>query len=192
MKEKILDAAEEMVQDRGLSSVSFQDLANAVGLRKASIFHHFPNKEAVAIGLIERCATKHGPEYEEVVESDLSAPDKLKKLAKIFDKGLKQRRPCLIAALGGGLNSLTEVSSEELKKTAKAAVARFALVFEQGTREGSLEFEGKPENAAMAFFAMLQGLQVLARASKNLSSFLPAALTYIDSITRVPKSRNRK
>ena len=40
-----------MVQDRGLNAVSFQDLADAVGLRKPSVFHHFKNKEELYASL---------------------------------------------------------------------------------------------------------------------------------------------
>ncbi|PQO29833.1 TetR/AcrR family transcriptional regulator [Bremerella cremea] len=183
MKEKILDVAEKLVQDRGLNAVSFQDLANAVGLRKASIFHYFPNKEAVARALIERCGSKHGPEYAAVVESDVPAPEKLRRLAGIFENGLRNHRPCLLAALGSGINTLPEVAVQELGETARGAVARFALVFQQGRDEGTLQFSGVPLDAATGFFAMLQGLQVLVRASGDTSAFLSAANAYIDSIS---------
>lgn len=183
MKEKILDAAEKMVQDRGLNAVSFQDLANAVGLRKASIFHHFPNKEAVARALIERCRSKYGPEYAAVVESKASAPEKLRALAAIFEKGLQNQRPCLLAALGSGVNTLPDVAVQELGETARGAVSRFALVFKQGRDEGTLQFSGEPTDAATGFFAMLQGLQVLVRASGDTSAFNSAANAYVDSIS---------
>ncbi|MCA9143293.1 MAG: TetR/AcrR family transcriptional regulator [Planctomycetaceae bacterium] len=183
MKEKILDAAEKMVQDRGLNAVSFQDLANAVELRKASIFHHFPNKEALARALIERCGSKHRPEYAAVVDSNASAPEKLRGLAGIFEKGLRNQRPCLLAALGSGVNTLSEVAVQELGEMARGAVSRFALVFQQGRDEGTLQFSGEPIDAATGFFAMLQGLQVLVRASGDTSAFSSAANAYVDSIS---------
>ena len=96
---------------------------------------------------------------------------------------MRNQRPCLIAALGGGLNTLPKIAAEELAQTAKAAVARFAKVFEQGQADGSLDFSGQTTDAAMAFFAMLQGLQVLARASGSTDAYRAAARTYIDSIT---------
>ena len=183
MREKLLDAAEKLVQDRGLNAVSFQDLADAVGLRKPSVFHHFPNKEVLARALIERCQTKHGPAYAAVVESDSTAPEKLRQLAQIFEKGLREHRPCLIAALGAGINTLPEVAAEELSETAMAAVGRFTLVFEQGRVEGSLAFSGDPADAATGYFAMLQGLQVLVRAGGNPDAFHAAANTYIESVS---------
>jgi TetR/AcrR family transcriptional repressor of nem operon len=183
MKTRILDAAEQMVQDRGLNAVSFQDLADAVGLRKPSIFHHFRNKEELTLALIDRCATKHGPQYAEVVAREVSAPEKLRLIAKIFEDGLVNRRPCLLAALGSSINTMPTNAVEELHATAQGAVERFAMVFEQGRRDGTLEFEGDPELAAMSFFAMLQGLQILARTKGDSAAFGKAASTYIDSLT---------
>lgn len=183
MREKLLDAAESLVQSRGLNAVTFQDLADTVGLRKPSVFHHIKNKEELALSLVERCSTKHGPQYAAVVEKDIPAPEKLTQIAKIFEDGLKKGRPCLLAALGGGMESLSPRVARELSHAAEGAVERFAMVFAQGREEGSIAFEGTPEHAAMGFFAMLQGLQTLCRAKGETRAFKKAAATYIDSIT---------
>ena len=183
MREKLLDAAESLVQSRGLNAVTFQDLADAVGLRKPSVFHHIKNKEELALSLIDRCSTKHGPQYVAVVEKQITAPEKLRQVAKIFEDGLKKGRPCLMAALGGGRESLSPVAARELHRAAEGAIGRFAMIFAQGRKEGSLAFQGTPEHAAMAFFAMLQGLQTLCRTKGETPAFKKAAATYIDSIT---------
>ncbi|MEM6654586.1 MAG: TetR/AcrR family transcriptional regulator [Planctomycetota bacterium] len=183
MKEKLLDAAEELVQARGLNGVTFQDLADAVGLRKPSVFHHIRNKEELASALIERCGTKHGPQYAAVVEAEAGAAEKLRRIAGIFEKGLKGGRPCLLAAIGSGLDSLSPSGVQQLKGAADASVTRFAEVFTQGRRDGTLSFEGSPTHAAMGFFAMLQGLQTLCRAKGDTKAFKKAASSYIDSIT---------
>lgn len=183
MREKLLDTAESLVQSRGLNGVTFQDLADAVGLRKPSVFHHIKNKEELALSLIERCSTKHGPQYAAVVEMHVDAPEKLRRVAKIFEDGLDNGRPCLLAALGGGMESLTPRAVQELHKAAEGAIGRFAMIFAQGREEGSLSFRGTPEHAATAFFAMLQGLQTLCRTKGEIGAFKEAAATYIDSIT---------
>ncbi len=182
MKEKLLDAAESLVQSRGLNAVTFQDIADAVGLRKPSVFHHIKNKDELAHELIERCITKHGPQYAAIVEKNISAPEKLRQVAKVFETGLKQERPCLLAALGGAANALTPDATAKLKEAADGAIGRFAMIFVQGRDEGSLNFEGESEQAAMAFFAMLQGLQTLCRVKGDTRAFNKAAATYIDSV----------
>ncbi|MEN1678030.1 MAG: TetR/AcrR family transcriptional regulator [Planctomycetota bacterium] len=184
MREKLLDAAEELVQSRGLNGVTFQDLADAVGLRKPSVFHHIRNREELASALIERCGTKHGPDYARVVESDASAPEKLRRVAEIFEMGLKNKRPCLLAAIGSGIESLSDASAEQLREAAGGAIDRFAEIFSQGRREETLDFEGAPKHAAMGFFAMLQGLQTLCRAKGDTRAFKKAAAAFIDSIER--------
>lgn len=182
MREKLLDAAESLVQSRGLNAVTFQDLADAVGLRKPSVFHHIKNKEELTLALIDRCSTKHGPTYAAIVDMEISAPEKLRKVAKVFENGLKEGRPCLLAALGGGMESLSEAAAGELRNSAEGAIGRFAMIFAQGREEGSLKFKGTPEHAAMSFFAMLQGLQTLCRAKDDSRSFRKATETYIESI----------
>lgn len=183
MREQILDAAEVMVQDRGLNAVSFQHLADAVGLSKPSVFHHFRNKEVLAKALVDRCQTKYGTEYLEVIAKEISAPEKLQAIADLFEEGLKDGRLCLLGTLSNSVTTLSEPVSEELRLGIEATVARFARVFEQGRQEGSLRFEGSPEDASAAFLAMIEGLQVLARARGNADMFTRAASGYIQSFT---------
>jgi len=183
MREQVLDAAEEMVQERGLAAVSFQQLANAVGLSKASVFHHFPNKEAVAAALVDRCQTKYGAAYGAVIDAELPAPEKLIKIAEIFEQGLKDNRLCLLNSLGQSVSTLTKAVQADLRLSASRAIDRYAKVFEQGLREGSLSFEGEPADAAAAFLALLEGLQVLARAKRDRPMYMKAAMSYIASIT---------
>ncbi|MGB0715350.1 MAG: TetR/AcrR family transcriptional regulator [Phycisphaerae bacterium] len=183
MREKILDVAEHMTQDRGLEAVTFQELADAVGLRKPSVFHHIKNKDELALALIDRCGTKHGPHYRAAVAQDTPAPDKLHRIAEIFAEGLRNKRPCLIAALSAGRNTLSEHAQEQLRERAQATIQLFASVFEQGRSEGTLAFAGEPEQASTGFFAMLQGLQTLSRTIEDSHAFENAAKAYIDSIT---------
>jgi len=48
----ILDAAEQMFSDRG-SKVSLADIAVAAGVTKGGLMHHFPNREALILGVFE-------------------------------------------------------------------------------------------------------------------------------------------
>ena len=183
MKEKLLDAAEALVQERGLNGVTFQDLADAVGLRKPSVFHHIKNRDELVFALIDRCSTKHGPQYAKVIEQDVYAPEKLRRVASIFERGVKDGRPCLLASISSGISTLSPDATEQLKDAANASIGRFAEIFAQGRKEGSLEFEGSPIDAATGFFAMLQGLQALCRAKGDTRAFKKTSKSFIDSLT---------
>lgn len=183
MKDKILDAAEQMVQDRGLNAVSFQQLADTVGLSKPSVFHHFRNKEALAQALIGRCVCKYTPQYSAIIESDSDAASKLRGIAQVFADHLAQDRLCLLGVMGNSVSTLTEPAREDLRRTAVDSIALYTRVFTQGRAEGSLDFAGSPEDAATAFLALLQGLQTLARAKGDLGIFQRASESYIASIS---------
>lgn len=171
MRETILNHAESIVQAKGLEALSFQQLADAAGLSKASVFHHFRNREALALALIGRCRTKYGAEYADISTQHLSAPQKLNAIAQSFYKSLRKNRLCLLSALGSSQDNLPKTLQLELKETAEAALRIFCRIFTQGQEEGSLTFQGKPEDAARGFLALLQGMQQLARYSGDFRTF---------------------
>ena len=53
-REKILDVAEARFAQRGYAGVGLRELAEAAGLGKSSLFHHFPTKAALYGAVLER------------------------------------------------------------------------------------------------------------------------------------------
>jgi TetR/AcrR family transcriptional repressor of nem operon len=58
-KEKILDVAQELILDRGYSGVSVDNVIDKVGVTKGAFFHHYKNKNDMAVALIKRYATEN-------------------------------------------------------------------------------------------------------------------------------------
>lgn len=183
MRENLLDTAEKMIQERGLNAVSFQHLADAVGLRKPSVFHHFKNKEALVEALIERCRSSYRQRYEGVIDSDGRAPEKLTALGEIFSQSNDQGRMCMLGSLSVSSSSLSKTNRTKLGRAANETIRIFAEVFKQGRDEGSLEFVGQEEDAATSFLAMLQGLQAISRATGDKKSLLKAVASYVASLS---------
>jgi TetR/AcrR family transcriptional regulator, transcriptional repressor of aconitase len=53
-REQALTAALEIIHERGLSSTSIQQVADAVGLTKPGLLHHFGSREGLLLAVIER------------------------------------------------------------------------------------------------------------------------------------------
>lgn len=53
-RDRILDAAEALFAERGLDGVAVRDIAARVGLNAASLYNHFPGKEALYEAVLER------------------------------------------------------------------------------------------------------------------------------------------
>jgi TetR/AcrR family transcriptional repressor of nem operon len=55
-RDRILDSAQRLIQTRSFHGFSFQDIADEVGVRKASLYHHFDSKDDIALAVLERAA----------------------------------------------------------------------------------------------------------------------------------------
>lgn len=59
-RERLLDAAERLFRERGYHAVSMADIAEATGIRKASLYHHVPRgKEELFVEIANRGFTRH-------------------------------------------------------------------------------------------------------------------------------------
>src|SRR5258708_25324948 len=58
--EQILDLAEALIQTRGFSAFSYQDISDALGIRKASIHYHFASKTDLGIAVVDRYTKRFG------------------------------------------------------------------------------------------------------------------------------------
>jgi TetR/AcrR family transcriptional repressor of nem operon len=56
--DKILDVAERLIQTRGCSAFSYQDIADALKIRKASIHYHFESKTDLVTAVVNRYTEK--------------------------------------------------------------------------------------------------------------------------------------
>jgi TetR/AcrR family transcriptional repressor of nem operon len=181
MKSKILDVAEGLVQQVGPNAMSYQQISDAVGIRKASIHHHFAKKENLVDALLARCHLSYSDNYQTIVDGSGTAPEKLRQLAAIFADGLKKQQLCLVGTISADINSLKKSSRQVLEKTIEETVALYAGVFRQGQQEGSLTVAEPVEEISYAFFSMLIGAQIAGRACGGVPSFNRASEAIISS-----------
>lgn len=53
-RDRILDAAEQLVADQGASQLTLDAVAQAAGVSKGGLLYHYPNKDALLAAMIER------------------------------------------------------------------------------------------------------------------------------------------
>lgn len=64
---RILDSAMGLLQSRGYSAISYQDISDEVGIRKASIHYYFPSKGDLAQAVVHR----YRAEVQDVIKASL-------------------------------------------------------------------------------------------------------------------------
>lgn len=57
-KQQILESALKLFSHRGYGATSVRDIAEAAGLSKGNVYHHFPDKETIFRGLLDRYFTE--------------------------------------------------------------------------------------------------------------------------------------
>ncbi|MEM8695945.1 MAG: TetR family transcriptional regulator [Pseudomonadota bacterium] len=75
--EQLLEAAEQLIRERGPVTPTITDIANACGMSQSNVYRFFPNKEALFEASIERWFKPFNEMMEAVVESDLPPREKL-------------------------------------------------------------------------------------------------------------------
>ena len=53
--ERILEAAAELISERGVFGMSLGDIAKKVGVSKGTLYYYYPTKEALTKAVCERC-----------------------------------------------------------------------------------------------------------------------------------------
>jgi len=52
--EQLLDAAQELIDQRGIEEITLYDIAELAGVAASSVYHFFPTKQAVLVALVHR------------------------------------------------------------------------------------------------------------------------------------------
>src|SRR5438552_9052482 len=99
-RDEILDVAQRLIQARGFSGFSYADIATKVGIRKASIHHHFPTKGALGTKLMVRYRRVFGEALARIDAADVDARARLRHYAELFADVLRDgHRMCMCGML---------------------------------------------------------------------------------------------
>jgi TetR/AcrR family transcriptional repressor of nem operon len=165
-RERILDVGQDLVQRRGINGMSFQDLSDAVGIRKASVHHHFASKTDMVTALLERYRSEFGREVGLILKSRKPAAAKLKAYFGLFTDTLEQpgnNKGCLCGMLAAELLSLEAENVEQVRGFFRENYRSIEQILNEGRSDASLPFARKTETMARLVFSALEGALLVAR-----------------------------
>lgn len=76
-RDDILDAAAQIFRQKGFHATSMQDIADAVSLQKASLYHHVASKQEILAAILDQALDMLIARMEAVVAQDLTPADKV-------------------------------------------------------------------------------------------------------------------
>ena len=171
--EHILTCARYLIVAGGYNGFSYADIANVVGIRKASIHHHFPNK----VDLVQALVLRHRKATEEGIgnlEHAIADPlEQLRAYIQYWEKCIEDLSApfCVCALLAGELPILPEAVALEVRSYFRFLSAWMASVLERGMEQGAIRLAYTPRIEAELLMATVHGAMLSARAYGDAGVF---------------------
>jgi len=163
---RIRETAHDLIAARGYFGFSYADIANAIGIRKASIHHHFPTK----VDLVVATLKEHRAKLVEAAGGlDRGVTDPLQRI-KLYVRHWAEcvknnNRPiCIAALLSAELPALPEEIQTEVQLHFKYLVSWIKSTLKEGASHGNIHLEHSAEVEAQSFVALVHGAMISARA----------------------------
>ncbi|MBY0415320.1 MAG: TetR/AcrR family transcriptional regulator [Bdellovibrionales bacterium] len=161
-KRKALDLAQEYLQTLGFNGFSFQTIADALGIKKASLHYYFSSKEEMGLAIMHEYEEGHKVWAEKV--KDLPANLKLEKMIKGFSSlSKKNYMICPVGSFSTDFNSSTPKLQAKVKKFHIMIRDWLIETINQGKSEEIIKKNLDAEVGADLFLATLQGAVQVAR-----------------------------
>lgn len=171
--ERILDAANALLIDRGYSAFSYADIAATVKIRKASIHHHFPTKA----GLVAAVLRRHRARISEGMKAlDDQIENPLLRIRNYFKywEGCIEGRTlsfCIGALLGAEMPSVPEEVQAEVRLHFSTLAEWFERTLKAGSKARAIRLQGTVATEAQMLIAVLHGAMLSVRATNNCDVF---------------------
>lgn len=183
MKSVLLAEAESLVRTVGYAAFSYADLSERVGIRKASIHHHFPTKEALGNALINSYLERFTGDLERLAERRLDTKGKLLAYSEFFIGGLREGQMPLCGALAGDAAYLPPSMQKNVERFFRVHLDWLEKILRAGVSSGDLRADLKPDRAALLVLSTLQGASLVAWALKDPSVVKPSIREVVESLT---------
>ena len=120
-REAILEAARRMAQAHGYGGLNFRDIGAEVGIKAASIYHHFPSKADLGAAVAKRYWEVTAATLESLSAAATGDPRKaLEEYPGLFRRSLEEdNRMCLCSFMAAEYDDLPDTVKTEVQAFAE-------------------------------------------------------------------------
>lgn len=163
---KILDTAQALVIAGGYNGFSYADISEAVGIRKASIHHHFATKSDLVTALLKRY-TKQAEDGLNALSANIPDPrDRLQAYLDHWQRCITDATQpfCVCAMLAGEIQLLPEEVAAYVRRHFETLDQWLTTALKTGEEKSVFRLAGTPEAEAQILMATVHGAMLSARA----------------------------
>lgn len=181
----ILRCARSLVVRGGYNSFSYADISDVVGIRKASIHHHFPSKSDLVRTLVGQYRKEAAAGLRQL-EQDVPDPlDQLRAYVGYWEACIADASHpfCVCALLAGEIPVLPEAVTLEVRAHFRALSDWLTSILERGAAQGRFSLTGTPRDNAELFMAAVHGAMLSTRAYGDATTFGAITRPLLERIT---------
>ncbi|MBI4694479.1 MAG: TetR/AcrR family transcriptional regulator [Gammaproteobacteria bacterium] len=190
-RERILDSARRLLQTRSYAGFSFQDVADEVGIRKASIYSHFASKDELVTAALETANTWVAGQLGD--PEVLSAEEQFERYATLF-RQLHQgaERICPGGSFAAVWSAVAPQVQVAVQKFGETHLAWLEAMLEAGRRRGEITSDRTARADAEYIFAVLQGALSVGRMFGNARMFDQIFTRLKGEFLAAPKGKKKR
>ncbi len=134
----ILSAAETLFLTHNYAKVTMDDIAQAAGVTKGALYHHFTTKETLYVAMMKAVLREKQALFQAAVESQGSCRDRLRRFTAAFLELPRGRRD-LIKLVRRDINIFKGRTRDQLVRAYQTALPeQLEVIIRDGLRDGEL------------------------------------------------------
>ncbi len=152
----IIQAAEEVLQEKGYYETSMDEIAARVGIAKGTIYTHFPGKEELVLAIFKRNMQTFMQGIDEVVEARPTPGTKLEALLQFLYTGFYSKQTRLLSSIYNGVD-LKRLLAEKggcMSELWEGIVSPITKLLEEGKEAGEFNPSIPTKVMVFSFFSL--------------------------------------
>lgn len=154
-REKILELGEHLIRTNGYNAFSYQDISSGLGIKNAAVHYYFPFKENLGTSIVKTNIQR----FEEMVENmhsrDFDEWKQLETFFKIYIKGFREQKKCLVGSLGPDYNTLNDSTKTALSNMVEIILNWLTELLKSGKAKNIFKYNCDAEIKAFTIFSSL-------------------------------------
>jgi TetR/AcrR family transcriptional regulator, transcriptional repressor for nem operon len=188
-KELLLREAETLVRTRGFAAFSYADLSERIGIRKASIHHHFPTKETLGGALIDGYLVKFERALQDILDEEVQAGKRLRRYADFFNTSMMDGMLPLCGALSAEMSALPKSLQQRVRYFFDLHLKWLEQVVRAGIEANELRGNIDVKRAAMLILSTLEGASLVAWATGDARTITRTVHDVVAGLERGPSRK---
>lgn len=167
-RDRILAVATKIAQAHGYGGLNLRALADEVGIKAASLYHHFPSKADLATAVARRYWEDAAEGLEVITAKTPDPAERLRRFPGTFRVALENdNRICLCSFMTAEFDDLPDIVKKEVETFTDVNVAWLGKTLVEAGVVGARDAKKR----ASAIFAAVAGAQLMARGRSDIKLY---------------------